>query len=588
MPKENFYILLELSPAENDTSRINAAIKNKQLEWSKWRNHPTKGRMAQQYLGLVPEINKVMGEPALRQAEAQAAKALLDKAQKEQFEKLDEYIEILSSKGNMFEKEIHMLATKFPNIPKAEIRRRIKVSIVKAQKTPQPLDKTTAKVISDALKVVGKSSLYDFLAVSPSSNLNTLQAQTQKKDLEIKQVAHKDALITASSVLIGHCQNIFKTSKMREAYDVTLAQQRFAQLNEAIDVMGSSGKIHLQEYQYLVKKAVGLGQNEARQYILEYCHKNNYLVELPPDNPNPQIDEPPLIPRWVWGGVGLLSLVFLAIWLMSPSKIADLEKRAAKPQQVPVNGGKVFLDRLKDGSLGPEMVWIPAGEFRMGDIQGGGDYDEKPVHRVSIKRFAMGRYEVTFAEYDKFAEATGRGKPFYWGWGRSNRPVTKVSWYDAVAYAEWLSVQTGQKYRLPTEAEWEYAARAGTETRYWWGNTASHEYANYGVDSGWGGLAKGKDRWKYTAPVGSFAPNPFGIYDTAGNVWEWVYDRYSSNYYSSSPPSDPRGPFTGSSRVVRGGGWRYAASNCRAANRYHYVRGYRSNFLGFRLLREPS
>ncbi|MEN8219533.1 MAG: hypothetical protein ABFS56_24920, partial [Pseudomonadota bacterium] len=298
MSRENFYILLELSPAENDTSRISAAIKKKQVEWSKLRNHPTKGRMAQQYLDLVPEIKRVMGDPALRQAEAEAAKALLDKGQKEQFEKLDEYTEMLSSKGKVFEKEFHTLTTEFPKISKEDIFRRIKVPIVKEQiqKTPKSLDKTTVKVISDNLKIVGKYSLYDFLAVSPSESLNRLQAQTRKKDLEIKQVAHKDALITASSVLIGQCQSIFKTSKMREAYDATLAQERFPELNKAIDVVGSSGHISSQEYQHLFKKAVGVGlvQDEARQYILEYCKKNNCLVDLPPDKPASQekIDEP--------------------------------------------------------------------------------------------------------------------------------------------------------------------------------------------------------------------------------------------------------------------------------------------------------
>jgi len=731
MPRENFYILLELSPAENDTSRINAAIKKKQLEWSKQRNHPTKGRMAQQYLSLVPEIKKVMGDPALRQAEAMAAKTLLDKAEKEQFEKLDEYIEILSSKGNVFEKEIHTLATKFPNIPSAAIRRRIKVSIVKDQAT-EPLDKTTAKVISDALKIVGKSSLYDFLAVSPSSSLNTLQAQTQKKDFEIKQVAHKDALIRASSVLIGQCQNIFKTSKMREAYDATLAQQRFAQLNEAIDVVGSGGQIYYQEYRRLVKKAVdvGLGQNEARQYILDYCKKNNYFVELPPDKPAHQ--EPRLIQRWVWGGVGLLSLVFLAVGLMSPSKvedgvsqaltqeqIAELEKQKAALKQQQLNaeakaqeqiaelekqkvalkqqqeklkqqqaelekqraqlsvssppydaeklsgllstckahfeanrlttgsggsafdcykevlktdpsnaealrglkniedryvtwiaqakereqpdkvkryleslrrvnpdspslaqleelngtGGKVFRDRLKDGSLGPEMVWIPAGSFRMGDIQGGGDSDEKPVYSVFItQRFAMGRYEVTFAEYDKFAEATGREKPSDRGWGRGNRPVINVSWDDAVAYAEWLSVQTGKEYRLPTEAEWEYAARAGTETKYWWGNDIGENKAN--CDNHHCG-----DRFNYTAPVGSFAPNPFGIYDTAGNVWEWTCSPYTDRYNGQEQLCVN----SASLLVLRGGSWNFDAREARAAGRYWWQPTERRRYGGFRL-----
>jgi len=208
-------------------------------------------------------------------------------------------------------------------------------------------------------------------------------------------------------------------------------------------------------------------------------------------------------------------------------QLPTLEAQLQKPQE-PI-AGKVFRDRLKDGSSGPEMVWIPEGRFKMGDIQGGGDSDEKPVHWVSVKKFAMGRYEITFAEYDKFATATSRKKPSDEDWGRGNRPVINVSWLDVTAYAKWLSKQTGQQYRLPTEAQWEYAARAGTKTKYWWGNTASHEYANYG-DEGWNGLAKGKDRWKYTSPVGSFAANPFGLYDTAGNVWEWTCSEYENRY----------------------------------------------------------
>jgi formylglycine-generating enzyme required for sulfatase activity len=148
--------------------------------------------------------------------------------------------------------------------------------------------------------------------------------------------------------------------------------------------------------------------------------------------------------------------------------------------------------------------------------------------------FAMGRYEVTFAEYDKFAQATGREKPSDQGWGRGNRPVINVSWYEATAYAKWLSQQTGQQYRLPTEAEWEYAARAGKTTKYWWGNQIGSNKANCSNSSC-------GDRFKYTAPVGSFAPNPFKLYDTAGNVWEWVRDWYDKKYYSHSPTRDPKG-----------------------------------------------
>jgi formylglycine-generating enzyme required for sulfatase activity len=254
--------------------------------------------------------------------------------------------------------------------------------------------------------------------------------------------------------------------------------------------------------------------------------------------------------------------------------------------------GKVFHDRLQDGSKGPSMVWIAGGRFKMGDVQGGGYSDEQPVHDVSVGRFAMGRFEVTFAEYDKFAEATGRNKPSDQGWGRGNRPVINVSWYDATAYAEWLSQQTGQKYRLPTEAEWEYAARAGTDTKYWWSNTASHEYANYGVDSGWGGLAKGKDRWKYTAPVGSFAPNPFGIYDTVGNVWEWTCSEYENRYNGKenkckNKATIKKGGENKSHFVLRGGSWLNVARWSRSADRLRWRPAVRDWVGGFRLARIP-
>jgi formylglycine-generating enzyme required for sulfatase activity len=260
-------------------------------------------------------------------------------------------------------------------------------------------------------------------------------------------------------------------------------------------------------------------------------------------------------------------------------------------QSVSRAAGEVFRDRLKNGKLGPKMVVIPAGKFKMGDIQGGGDSDEKPVHKVSVDRFAMGVYEVTFAEYDKFAKATGREKPSDSGWGRGNRPVINVSWNDATAYAKWLSQQTGEKYRLPTEAEWEYAARAGTETKYWWGNTASHEYANYG-DSGYDGLAKGKDRWKYTAPVGSFAPNPFGIYDTAGNVWEWTCSEYENRYNGKETTcknhavNENSGGNTGLF-VLRGGSWYDDDWRSRTADRFRWQPSERFRFVGFRLARTP-
>jgi len=241
--------------------------------------------------------------------------------------------------------------------------------------------------------------------------------------------------------------------------------------------------------------------------------------------------------------------------------------------------GKVVRDRLKDGSSGPEMVVIPAGTFRMGDIQGGGYSDEKPVHEVSIKSFAMGRYEITFAEYDKFAEATGRKKPNDQGWGRGNRPVINVFWLDVTAYAEWLSIQTGQQYRLPTEAEWEYAARAGTSTKYWWGNEIGSNNANcYNSVCG--------DRFEYTSPVGSFAANPFGLYDTAGNVWEWTCSESESDYKGKEKYCLSKEDSTKDSLfVLRGGSSNIDAMRMRSSIRSRNQQAGRNGGSGVRLAR---
>ena len=215
-------------------------------------------------------------------------------------------------------------------------------------------------------------------------------------------------------------------------------------------------------------------------------------------------------------------------------------RQAARPGKVSraVQSVEVFRDRLRSGGEGPAMVVLPTGRFRMGALDGDGDgYSaERPVHTVTIsRRIAMGQYPVTFEDYDRYAENCGFlkalfvKKPDDFGWGRGRMPVINVSWEDAKAYAAWLSEQTGKRYRLPSESEWEYAARAGTETAYSWGNEIGVNRANCNVfGTKWSG--------RRTSPVGSFAPNGFGLYDMHGNVWEWVEDRWYENYEGA--PSD--------------------------------------------------
>jgi formylglycine-generating enzyme required for sulfatase activity len=248
-----------------------------------------------------------------------------------------------------------------------------------------------------------------------------------------------------------------------------------------------------------------------------------------------------------------------------------------------------FRDALKDGGRGPEMVALPGGSFQMGSPpdEPGRDEDEGPQHQVSIRPFAMGRTEVTFDDYDRFVEATGREKPDDFGWGRGQRPVINVSWNDAVAYAGWLSDQTDQRYRLPTEAEWEYAARAGTVTPFWTGDCIHTDQANYDGNYDYNGC--GADTGVYrrqTVEAGSLPANPWGLHETAGNVYEWVRDCWHDNYQGAPQDGSAWEEPGCARRVVRGGGWGYLPVLVRSAFRNWDTPDVASDFLGFRLARD--
>ena len=243
-----------------------------------------------------------------------------------------------------------------------------------------------------------------------------------------------------------------------------------------------------------------------------------------------------------------------------PTRHEVMLERTLKP-------GDVFSDALTSGGQGPEMVVIPAGAFRMGCLSGDDSCyeNEKPVHMVRFGQpFALSVHEVTFAEWDACVAAGGCAgfKPEdFWGWGRGTRPVIEVSWDHALAYVSWLSAQTGAAYRLPSEAEWEYAARAGTVTKYHWGDGIGANRANCdGCGSRWDG--------ERTAPVGSFAPNAFGLHDMHGNVREWVQDCWNGSYRGA--PSDGSVWLQGDCwmRVLRGGSWLFAPRELRAASRH--------------------
>ena len=271
-------------------------------------------------------------------------------------------------------------------------------------------------------------------------------------------------------------------------------------------------------------------------------------------------------------------------------------------------------DRFRDCSECPEMVVVPAGSYRMGSpsYEQRRQEDEGPVHEVTIAPFAIGRHEVTVAGFERFVDATGysagnscetfeggeeragRG----WrnpGFGQSGRhPVACVNWNDAQAYVEWLSRETGEEYRLPSESEWEYAARAGTVTAWHWGDESGQcRYAN-GLDAsmeerypGWDEYlgAACHDGHAHTAPVGSFAANGWGLHDMLGNVWEWTEDCWNGSY--AGAPSNGSAWEDGDCavRVLRGGSWFNSPSVLRAAVRSGNTSGYRINLFGFRVAR---
>jgi formylglycine-generating enzyme required for sulfatase activity len=270
--------------------------------------------------------------------------------------------------------------------------------------------------------------------------------------------------------------------------------------------------------------------------------------------------------------VGAAVLGAITVWIVKTpptpaptnvvSTISRDRERGLKPK-----------DTFKECSNCPQMIVVPAGFFTMGSPASG----EGPQHRVTFARpFAVGQFALTFEEWDTCVADGGCNgyKPSDQRWGRGRQPVINVSWDDAKGYVAWLSKKTGKPYRLLTDAEYEYAARAGTQTAYPWGNEIGKNNANcVGCGSQWDG--------KQTAPVGSFPPNGFGLYDMVGNVWQWTEDCYHED--SDSVPTDGSAWTTGDcgDRVVRGGSWSDVPGDLRSARRVWDSTDDRSRYWGF-------
>ena len=274
------------------------------------------------------------------------------------------------------------------------------------------------------------------------------------------------------------------------------------------------------------------------------------------------------------------------------AQVSDLEPEApglAEGEQRLAEARQIALEREYAG----EMASIPGGTFRMGDLSGEGDDDERPVHTVTVPAFRMGKYEVTFAQWDACMADGGCGgyRPDDEGWGRGNRPVINVSWNDAQSFIDWLNDKTGGNFRLPTESEWEYAARAGSTTKYHFGNAESQlcRYANHADDStdySNRNKACSDGVGKRTAVVGRYNPNRYDLYDMHGNVWEWVEDCWNDSYVGA--PTNGKVWTSGdcSQRVFRGGSWYNTLEGARSSLRNKIFRSDRYSHLGFRLARD--
>jgi formylglycine-generating enzyme required for sulfatase activity len=288
-----------------------------------------------------------------------------------------------------------------------------------------------------------------------------------------------------------------------------------------------------------------------------------------------------------------IALTAAAIW----TTVAAAQTPAAAPQPAasaaPAAGDVAPLGphELQDNPQAPIMAVIPAGAFDMGSppTQPGRGKFEDPQHNVTIAHaFALARNDVTFDQWDACVADGGCNgyRPADAGWGRGSRPVINVSWEDAQTYVAWLSAKTGKHYRLPTEAEWEYAARGGTSTAYWWGDVADHDHANYGADTCCSGLAAGSDQWFATSPTGAFAPNPFGLFDMNGNVMQLVADCWHFNYLGAPADGSAWDDERCGMRMARGGSWSSTPSFIRSADRIFIPQATRDNLMGFRVARD--
>lgn len=448
--------------------------------------------------------------------------------------------------------------------------------------------KTTTSATTSTAEKIKRATSSEKIVLE--DRINRLEEAQNKTRAQIEQLTRAKAELTR---LKQETEKSAATIKKRRANDEKL-QQELAKLIEKKEAEHQALKKELDAVRQQAQKDAEMlkVQRDAARAMME--RQKQLEKEQSLASQRRGSNKGLVIGTGIVAIIALILGILLTSWFLSseppsgPDSNAIAENKQIKeekpvtkeqPKTKEIKAMETYRDQLKSNP-GPLMVKLPKGTFKMGSKSSLPYPDERPQHEVTLESFSIGKYEVTFEEYGWFAVATGRQLPSDNGWGRGKRPVVNVSWYDAVAYTEWLSEQTGYLYRLPSEREWEYAASAGTETTYWWGYKLERGQANCGVcGSQWDG--------RQTAPVGSFAPNPFSIYDTIGNVMEWTISCFRPTYQDAPPTGNiwEWGRKECSRRVVRSSSYKSYERSLRTTKRNKYKPTVRMDTLGFRVVR---
>jgi formylglycine-generating enzyme required for sulfatase activity/class 3 adenylate cyclase len=426
------------------------------------------------------------------------------------------------------------------------------------------------------------------VAVPPSNNLTGAPEQTyldnglaENKLSGLSKTPKMSAIArNSSSTYEGESvkvQQISEETRKKEAAEIARLERELAAMDTKIAVMKKDvGTTNRGENDGLLAMLAMVEEREKQQQRLDKLRKKRQQEERQRQAEMARLkkEKEEKQRQAIEKDIGIYEKI------VSSSYGKDLKETAWKklvanyPEAADLATGKVdvlkmlLFKKWVEPTTGMEFVWVEGGCFQMGDTLGDGDTDEKPVHEVCVDSFGMSRYEVTQGQWQKIMGNNPSG--FTKG---NNYPVEKVSWDDTQDFIRKLNSHTGRSFRLPTEAEWEYAARSGGKKEKYAGGSDVDRLGWYDGNSGGS-----------THPVGTKEPNDLGLYDMSGNVWEWSSDWYGENYYQQSPRNNPQGPSSGSFRVIRDGCWNGSPWLARSANRDRFRPGYRLDNLGFRLV----